>query len=309
MHRRLHDHPLPASDDPKVVVQCYGICLDHRGRQREWFRPRRRGMRSCEIVLVLTPTRLPFVPGSDSPCGRARDVRTPYRASPADRNACLAATALRRASGIEGRRSGRYPDVVPETRGERIIFAIGALAIAALVALIVLETAADRFNTRDTSAVVGQMTVAATTEAAASPSSAISTTPETMTARRNDGRDCGRGPDSDRKPDVERDRRHVGRDSLWVGGRGRDLLRDPSAGHREALPQHAFVGIIRCRCEPHSALEREAAAPAAWHLQRSGRRTRAEATSRLARPCSGGKPRSRQLNNPAGGASCCPKQP
>ena len=28
-------------------------------------------MRSCEIVLVLTPTRLPFVPGSDSPCGRA----------------------------------------------------------------------------------------------------------------------------------------------------------------------------------------------------------------------------------------------
>lgn len=151
-------------------------------------------MRSCEIVLVLTPTRLPFVPGSDSPCGRARDVRTPYRASPADRNACLAATALRRASGIEGRRSGRYPDVVPETRGERIIFAIGALAIAALVALIVLETAADRFNTRDTSAVVGQMTVAATTEAAASPSSAISTTPETMTAEATTGETAAAAP-------------------------------------------------------------------------------------------------------------------
>ena len=36
---------------------------------------------------------------------------------------------------------------MPETRGERIIFAIGALAIAALVALIVLETATDRFDT------------------------------------------------------------------------------------------------------------------------------------------------------------------
>jgi hypothetical protein len=83
---------------------------------------------------------------------------------------------------------------VPETRGERIIFAIVALAIAALVALIVLETAADRFNTRDTSAVVGQTTVAATTEAAASPSSAISTTPETMTAEATTGETAAAAP-------------------------------------------------------------------------------------------------------------------
>jgi Domain of unknown function (DUF4115) len=84
--------------------------------------------------------------------------------------------------GSRARRNGRYPDTVPETRGERIIFAIGALAIATLVALIVLETATDRFKTRDTGAVAGQMTVAATTEAAASPSTASSTAPETTTA-------------------------------------------------------------------------------------------------------------------------------
>jgi hypothetical protein len=40
---------------------------------------------------------------------------------------------------------------MPETRSERIIFGIGALAIAALVALIVLQTT-DRFETRDTAA-------------------------------------------------------------------------------------------------------------------------------------------------------------
>jgi RodZ C-terminal domain len=70
---------------------------------------------------------------------------------------------------------------MPETRGERIIFAIGALTIAALIALVVLQTAADRFKARDTVAVAGQMTVAATTVAAASPSPAISTAPETTT--------------------------------------------------------------------------------------------------------------------------------
>jgi cytoskeletal protein RodZ len=88
----------------------------------------------------------------------------------------------RRASGIEGRRNGRYRDVVPETRGERIIFAIGALAIAALVALIVLEAATDRFDTPHKSAVAAQLTVAATTEAAASTSPAISTAREITTA-------------------------------------------------------------------------------------------------------------------------------
>jgi len=72
---------------------------------------------------------------------------------------------------------------MPETRGERIIFAIGALAIAALVALIVLETATDRFETRDASAAAEQTTTgAATTEAAASASPTMSTAPETTTA-------------------------------------------------------------------------------------------------------------------------------
>jgi hypothetical protein len=72
---------------------------------------------------------------------------------------------------------------MPETRGERIIFAIGALVIAALVALIVLETVTDRFETRHTSAAAGQVTTAAAIkEAAASASPAISTAPGTTTA-------------------------------------------------------------------------------------------------------------------------------
>ena len=84
---------------------------------------------------------------------------------------------------IEGRRSGRYPDVVPETRGERIIFAICALAIAALVALIVLETATDRFDTGDASAAAGETTTgAATMEASPSAPPTMSTAPETTTA-------------------------------------------------------------------------------------------------------------------------------
>ena len=71
---------------------------------------------------------------------------------------------------------------MPETTGERIIFVIGALAIAALVALIVLETATGRLETHSTSAADGQMTVAATTEAAALASPATSTASETPTA-------------------------------------------------------------------------------------------------------------------------------
>jgi hypothetical protein len=70
---------------------------------------------------------------------------------------------------------------MPETKGERIIFAIGAFAIAALVALIVLEMT-DRFATRDTSVGAAQVTVAATTEAAASTSPTISTASQTATA-------------------------------------------------------------------------------------------------------------------------------
>jgi hypothetical protein len=70
---------------------------------------------------------------------------------------------------------------MPETTGERIIFAIGALVIAALVALIVLETATDRFETRHTSAASKQVaTGAAIKDAAASASPA--TAPESTTA-------------------------------------------------------------------------------------------------------------------------------
>jgi cytoskeletal protein RodZ len=70
---------------------------------------------------------------------------------------------------------------MPETRGERIVFAIGALAIAAVVALIVLQTATDRFETRE-SAVTARVSVAATTEAAAATSAATSTEAQTTTA-------------------------------------------------------------------------------------------------------------------------------
>ena len=56
---------------------------------------------------------------------------------------------------------------MPDTRVERIIFGIGALAIAALVALIVLQTT-DRFETRATRAAGRPVTTAAATTGAAS---------------------------------------------------------------------------------------------------------------------------------------------
>jgi Domain of unknown function (DUF4115) len=72
---------------------------------------------------------------------------------------------------------------VPETRGERFIFAIGALAIAALVALIVLETATDRFDRGDAPAAAAETTTgAAITGASASAPPAMSTAPKTTTA-------------------------------------------------------------------------------------------------------------------------------
>lgn len=71
---------------------------------------------------------------------------------------------------------------MPETRVERIIFGIGALAIAALVAWIVIQTT-DRFETRDTSAAAPPMTTAATTMEAAAPATPPATTaPKTTTA-------------------------------------------------------------------------------------------------------------------------------
>lgn len=71
---------------------------------------------------------------------------------------------------------------MPETRGERVIFGIGAVAIAALVALIVLQTT-DRFETRDTPAAAQPVTTApATTEAADQTPASAPTAPVTTTA-------------------------------------------------------------------------------------------------------------------------------
>jgi hypothetical protein len=71
---------------------------------------------------------------------------------------------------------------MPETRVERIIFGIGALAIAALVALIVLQTT-DRFETRDGPAAARPVTTAAATTGAASQAPPpATTTQETTTA-------------------------------------------------------------------------------------------------------------------------------
>ncbi|MGH3114840.1 MAG: DUF4115 domain-containing protein [Gaiellaceae bacterium] len=70
---------------------------------------------------------------------------------------------------------------MPETRGERIIFGIGALAIAALVALIVLQTT-DRFETRHTPAARPVTTAAATTGAPETTTAPDVTTGETTAA-------------------------------------------------------------------------------------------------------------------------------
>jgi Domain of unknown function (DUF4115) len=64
---------------------------------------------------------------------------------------------------------------VPETRVERIIFAIGALAIAVLVAVIVLETT-DRFETRHTPPATRPVTTAAATTEATAPEATGETT-------------------------------------------------------------------------------------------------------------------------------------
>ena len=71
---------------------------------------------------------------------------------------------------------------MPDTRVERIIFGIGALAIAALVALIVLHST-DLFETRDRPAAARPVTTAAATTGAASQAPPpATTTPETTTA-------------------------------------------------------------------------------------------------------------------------------
>jgi hypothetical protein len=65
---------------------------------------------------------------------------------------------------------------MPETRGERIIFWIGILAIAALVALIVLEKTTALFETRRAPAGTPPATTAATSTDAADPASPPATT-------------------------------------------------------------------------------------------------------------------------------------
>jgi hypothetical protein len=69
---------------------------------------------------------------------------------------------------------------MPETRAERIVFGIGIVAIAALVALIVLEMRADRFKRHPTPAALPPMMTATTTTEAAPPPPAP-TTEETTT--------------------------------------------------------------------------------------------------------------------------------
>jgi hypothetical protein len=147
-------------------------------------------MRSCEIVLVLTPTRVPFDPGSDSPCADLVLPRSHLRRL----KRLAAASARRPMSASENRRERLYPGVMPETRGERIIFAIGALAIAALAALIVLQTATDRFEARHASGDAAPMTLGTTTEAIATTQPAESTLPQTMTAEATTGETAAAAP-------------------------------------------------------------------------------------------------------------------
>lgn len=69
---------------------------------------------------------------------------------------------------------------MPETRSERIVFGIGILAIAALVAVIVLEMTTDRFERHPTPAALPPtMTATTTTEAAAPPMTSTTTTEAT----------------------------------------------------------------------------------------------------------------------------------
>jgi hypothetical protein len=73
----------------------------------------------------------------------------------------------------------------------------------------------------------------------------------------------------------------MGRDSRRLGRWERALFGDSAAGKRQTLQEHESVGIVRCRLESHSALERKPAAVSARDLARS-RQSQRSAATRLA---------------------------
>ena len=108
---------------------------------------------------------------------------------------------------------------MPETRAERIVFGIGILAIAALVALIVLEMTTDRFERHPTPAALPPTTTATTTTEAAAPPAGANDRGDND--RGDDaGARAGPGPRNRRQVDVEGDRRHLGRRTRWLGSTG-----------------------------------------------------------------------------------------
>ena len=148
---------------------------------------------------------------------------------------------------------------MPETRSERIIFGIGILAIAALVAVIVLEITTDRFKGHATPAALPPMTATTTTEAAAPPSApTIGETgpaPERARASATGVRLTLRAT-ADTWVEVRA--RSPDGDVLYVG-----ILPE---GTVKRFSWYANVGAIRCCLEPHGPTERNAPAPAAGHL-------------------------------------------
>ena len=217
--------------------------------------------RSC---IVGTLIRSPFNPDLDTPRKRLEKVLA---------RALESTSALSCAAAISDRRNPRYADGMPETRVERIIFGVGALAVAALVALIVLEMT-DRFATRQTQAATRQ---------AATP--AATTTVESTTASETMAETTAT-PEPPRTPSGITLRLKAIADT-WVeiraGSADGDVLYSGilPQGNAKRFTSTQSVGIVRCRLESHSALERKAAAASDRYLQRSRRHTRPEATRRL----------------------------
>jgi hypothetical protein len=133
--------------------------------------------------------------GEGGGAGKASRVNANSIHQVADRDArvirnLLASTRAPSCTPQSDRRRARYAGRMPETRVERIIFGVGALAIAALVALIVLEKT-DRFATHQTHAATPLATTSVETataetttasETAAEPTTASETMAESTTA-------------------------------------------------------------------------------------------------------------------------------